>query len=173
MNDALGVGVAQCGQHLVDVVQGLGRRERPPLQTMGQGIALDVLHDHDELIVGRKSRPQRRNVGMIETGQQLDLAHEAGAQVALVGQVGQQDLHGLDAVGNEVAHQEDLAHASMAEFADDLVVANLLAFWICHIKTSKFVRGRPANSGAMAANSNWARRCSCRAGQPRRKIRCI
>ena len=59
---------------------------------MGQGVALDVLHDHDELIVGRESRPERCDIGMIEAGQQLDLAHEASAQVALIRQVGQQHL---------------------------------------------------------------------------------
>src|SRR5664280_2342546 len=149
MNDALGMGVTQCGQYLVDVVQGLDRRERPPLQTMGQGVALDVLHDHDELIVGRESRPERRDIGMIEAGQQLDLAHEASAQVALIRQVGQQHLHGLNAVRNEVAHQKNLAHPSVAEFPDDLVVTDLFAYWFCHIETSKLERGRPANSVAM------------------------
>jgi hypothetical protein len=40
---------------------------------------------------------------------------------------GEDDLHGLDAVGEAVADLEHLAHSALAQNADDLVIANRVA----------------------------------------------
>jgi hypothetical protein len=71
----------------------------------------------------------------------------------------------LNAVRNEVAHQKNLAHPSVAEFSDDLVVTDLFAYWLCHIETSKLERGRPANSVAMRGEFESGRTAQLHRGQ--------
>jgi hypothetical protein len=44
---------------------------------------------------------QLRDVGMVQAGQKLDFAEKTRGEFLASGQVGQQDLHGLDAVRNE------------------------------------------------------------------------
>ena len=64
---------------------------------------------------------------MLKTRHQLDLAREAFCQFGSGVGVGQQNLHGLDAVRNEVADLEDLAHAATPEQRQDLVITDSLA----------------------------------------------
>src|SRR5579863_1307403 len=69
---------------------------------------------------------------MIECREQLDLAQKTALQVRVAGQIGQQDFHGLDALGDGVAHLIDFSHASGAEHADYFIVAKFVADFESH-----------------------------------------
>jgi hypothetical protein len=63
---------------------------------------------------------------MIQPGQGTNFADETGGQIGLGCQVGEQNLHGLGAVGNNVTHAIHAAHATNAKEAYNLVVGDLL-----------------------------------------------
>src|SRR5260370_41914710 len=66
---------------------------------------------------------------MIQAGQQLDFTQETSGKFFASGEIGQEDFHGLDAVGNRVADFVDAAHSAGAQFAENFVVANSLDFF--------------------------------------------
>ena len=78
-------------------------------------------------------RCEARDIGMVKAGHELDLAQEAGGQILASGQVGKQDLHGFDAVGDDVADLVDLAHTAGAQLFKNLVVADSLAGLVAHV----------------------------------------
>ena len=61
---------------------------------------------------------------MVESGEDADLGGEACGEIGLGGEIGQQDLHCLDAAGDDVASTVDLSHATSAEEGEDFVIAN-------------------------------------------------
>jgi hypothetical protein len=65
--------------------------------------------------------------GMIESGDQLDLAQKAFGEVGSGVDIGQENFHGLDAVRNQIADLEDLAHAAAPEQRKDFVITYGLA----------------------------------------------
>ncbi len=60
---------------------------------------------------------------MLQPGQNLDFTEEPFRLLGISVAVGEQALHGVNPVGDEVAHLEDLAHAAVSQQGDDLVVA--------------------------------------------------
>jgi len=87
-----------------------------------QGRTLDELHDHEELILQAKRCAQARPIGMIQTCEQLDFANEAVREFRVFGKIGQQDLQGIDAVGNGVLDLINLPHPACAQQADNLII---------------------------------------------------
>jgi len=126
------VGVSQRRESLGHVVAGLPEAEGTLAQAFFQGAPLDVLHDHEELVIGSQRGVQPGDVGMVETGQHLDLAHEALGQIRRLGQVGEEHFHRLGAVGDGVAHLVDLTHSPFAQDANDLIVSDCVADIECH-----------------------------------------
>src|SRR5215470_3074185 len=84
--------------------------------------SVDVFHDHQNLIVGPESGSERGDAGMLKRGDDLDLPqkslHEIGTSLC----IRQQDLHGLDPVGEDVSDFVDLAHSAPADYRDNLVI---------------------------------------------------
>src|SRR5580658_616364 len=117
MDYILFVGVAEGVENLIDVLNGEGRWNSALMEAGRKRDAVDEFHNHDELIVECESGAQSSDVGMIEAGEDFDFAEEAIGEIFLTGEVGQKNFHGLDAVGDGVAHLVDLAHASGAENA--------------------------------------------------------
>src|SRR5437016_3909041 len=101
-------------------------------QAIGQRGALDVFHNHDELVVGGECGSKRSDIGMVETGHEFDLAQETSGQLLSSEEVRQQNLHGFNAIGDHVSHAIDLAHASAAQFVENLIVANPLVCVFAH-----------------------------------------
>src|SRR5579872_4800718 len=101
------------------------------LEARGQVGAFDELHNHYQLIVGCESGPKRGDIRMVEVRHQLDLAQEASGNVLPSREIGEQNLHGFDAIGENVSHLVHSAHAAAAQLVENLVVANPLAgfFW--------------------------------------------
>ncbi len=119
--------ILQRGEHLLGVLDGILRGEGPATQPFGQRFTLDELHHHHYLVAERKRRPEQGDVGMVESGEHLDLAKEPSDEIGAPRGVGQQHLQGFDAIGDHVPRPVDAAHASTAQLAEDLVVADAVA----------------------------------------------
>ena len=92
----------------------------------GRASAAFALHQlHDERIAFKPI--DRGDVGMIERGQHLRLALEAGPVIGVIGQCRRQHLDGDVAVKLGVARAIHLAHAALADERKDLIRAESFA----------------------------------------------
>ena len=115
-------------QRLVD-------RNRTFRDALGEVFALDELHDDRARACGFLDAVDLRDVRMVEGGEDLGLALEAGQAVAAARlgcagvsrQMRRQDLDGDVAIQLGVAGAIDLAHRAGAEGADDFVDAKARA----------------------------------------------
>ncbi len=80
-----------------------------------------------------KSGVEPRDVGMREPGEQADLAQETVREVGPIA-IGAQQLQRFHALRDDVAHLVDLAHSTLAEVGDDLVVADILSGSKWHLR---------------------------------------
>jgi hypothetical protein len=64
---------------------------------------------------------------MMQTGEDFYFAEEAVGEILLASEVGEENFHGLDAVGNSVADLIDFAHSSSAKNAEDFIISELLS----------------------------------------------
>ena len=81
--------VTERRQGLGNVVDGIGDGDGARLGSFIEGRPLDVLHDHEELILQPKSSSEAGDVGMIQTRQYLDFANEPVREFRVIGKVGQ------------------------------------------------------------------------------------
>ncbi len=128
MHDALGVGFLEARGHLDRQRQGVLHGHGAALDDGGQGLARHHLHGQTEAAVVLLDPVDLRHVGVVEGGQQLGLAAEAGHAVHVGGEVGGQELEGHLAIEARVEGQENLAHAAAADGAEDLVVGEAVAW---------------------------------------------
>jgi len=117
MHDSLGVGV---GQRVGDVPQDANRLGDGELALPGQPHPerrpLDVGHDVVEETVGDAGVVQRKDVGVLEVGDDGDFAEKPlGAEGG--GKLGAEDLEGDAALVLEVGGEPDGGHASGAQLA--------------------------------------------------------
>ena len=127
VGDVLFVGVTEGGEALVGEVDDFVGGHRGAGDAVGERFAFDVLDDHDELIFVGERGAERGDVGMVERGEETNFAKEAVGERLVGGEVGEKDLHRLDALGDDVADFVDFAHAAGAEDGNDFVVADVLA----------------------------------------------
>ncbi len=138
--DVGGLQVAVDDTALVGVLEGLGdlagdrqrlvERQRAARQPIGQGRALDQLHDQEAERRGRVRRLEGVEHGdarVVERGQDLGLALEAAQPVGVGGDRLGQHLDRHLAVEPRVARPVDLAHAAGAERGEDFVGAEARA----------------------------------------------
>ncbi len=133
MDDAGLVSRLEGGGDLQRDVDRLGRRERPALQPLGEVLAGDQLHREEaqrRLGSGRGLLVQavdRGDVGVVEGGEQLGLALEAGQPLGVAGERVGEDLDGDLAVEGRVEGLPDHAHAALADLLDQAVVKQVLS----------------------------------------------
>ena len=97
------------------------------LEPLPERAALHVGHDVEQELAGLAGVVHRKDVGVGETGGELDLAEEpVGADRGR--EVGPEDLEGDLAVVAEVLGQEHHGHAALAELALELVAPGETAF---------------------------------------------
>jgi hypothetical protein len=89
-----------------------------------EGHSLNVLHNHENLIVGAKGGSQGSDAGMLKSGDDFDFAQKALDQIGTRVRTWEQNFHGLDAIGKEVANLKDLAHSAPADDRNDLVISD-------------------------------------------------
>ena len=107
-----------------------GHRNRTPLQSGGDVLAFDQFHHEsvNRLLSGAGRltllEPEdRRDVGVIEGGEDLGLATKAGNALVILRERGGQNLDGHVAVESRVARAVHLAHPPRADGAEDFVGA--------------------------------------------------
>ena len=107
--------------------EGLVERERPALQPLGEVLALDELHDEGAHAARLLEAVDRGDVGVLQLGEDLRLALEAGEAVGVRGERLRQDLDRDLALELRVGRPVDDAHAALAERGGDLVGAEARA----------------------------------------------
>ena len=123
VDDALpvggGQGVGDLGRH----GQRLLERQRSLLEAVGERLAREVLHHQEGRTVVLADVVERADVRVVQAGDGLRFALEAGAAVRVGADLGREDLDGDGAVEAGVAGLVDLAHAAGADGGEDLVRA--------------------------------------------------
>src|SRR5262245_13770688 len=101
----------------------LGGRQGSTGDPLGEGLALDQLHDQVVDPVFAPEIMQHADVRVIEPRNHARLALEPGARLRTLGQVRGQHLDGYVAPQPHVPRAIDLAHPSRANRSDDLIGA--------------------------------------------------
>ncbi len=105
--------------------EGFVERQRPALETLGERLALQVLHDQvvDLAALVRLGADvvQRADVGMRERRDGLRLAVEALLHLGIQREVRRQHLDGDRAVQPRVGGLVDLPHAARADGREDFI----------------------------------------------------
>ena len=121
MDDALLVR----GLERLDQLQGHGERfldrQRPVRNAFGQGRTVDQLHDQRTPAAAVLEAVDGRDVGMVQRRERPRLAFESGRPIGIVADGGREHFEGDVAVKFLVPGAVDLAHATGAEQANDLV----------------------------------------------------
>ncbi len=124
MDDAVGVRVIEGGEDLVYVFEAVAEIEGSLAQAVVQAGAFHQFHDHEHLIFHPEGRAEVGDVGVFEAGVNADLPQEPVGQIGVGAGIRKDDLHRLDAVGEQVADAEDFPHSAPAEEPNDFVVAD-------------------------------------------------
>src|SRR5262249_42724073 len=116
VDDALGVGVDQCQQHLGDQLQAGLERQRPlRRQPLAQRLSLQILHYQEWAVGTVEARVvDGDDVRVGELADQLRLALEALVEAGLVAQLGVHQLDGDGAFEGLIDGAIDLGHPSAA-----------------------------------------------------------
>ncbi len=96
-------------------------------EPFGQRRSLDELHDEGADAARLFEAEDGGDVRVVQLGQQLRLALEAGEALLVLGEGGGEDLDGDLALQLRVGGAKDLAHAALAELAGNLVGAEASA----------------------------------------------
>ena len=107
--------------------EGLVERERAALQPLGEVFALDELHDEGADAARLLEAVDRGDVGVLQLGEELRLALEAGEALGVGGERLGQDLDRDLALQLRVGRPVDDPHAALAERGGDLVRAECRA----------------------------------------------
>jgi hypothetical protein len=98
MDHAPLVRVVQRRQHLPHVIHRFAHRQAPLLEPLFQRDSLQILHQHQELVLHPHGGVERRDVGVLQACLHFDLAHEAVGQFGRGGKVREEHFHRLDAI---------------------------------------------------------------------------
>ena len=117
------VRVLEAQGRLVDVLAGVGNRQRPlRLDDPGQVEAVDILHGQDQALAEAEARVGGDNVRMSQPGRIPHLADEAVEDTPSLQQVAADDLEDLQPPHERVLGEVDHTHAPLPQLAEDLVV---------------------------------------------------
>jgi hypothetical protein len=127
VDDALGVGgLERFGDAAGDperVLEG----NRPAGDALLEGLALGQLHDQEALAVRLVEAVDRRDVGVVQGGEQARLAVEASEPLRVFGEGIWQQLERHRATQLAVLGAVHLAHPALAELAGDPVMRQRLS----------------------------------------------
>jgi len=121
MDHVAAVGIAQRVGHLPRDLQRIGDGQLPlAIEALAQGLALDVRHDVVDQAVHLVGVVQRKDVGMVQAGGDLDLVQEPGG-ADFLRQVGPQHLDRDVTIVLEVVGEKDTRHPALAQLALEAV----------------------------------------------------
>jgi hypothetical protein len=127
MNHAAGMRIRESAERMSDVAESIGGPHSHRSQRCGKAHAIHEFHYQRDAVLHAQRGSHGHDVRMIETGQNPDFAQESLGKTFSAFQTGQDDLHRLHAVGEQIAHAEHLAHATLAEHRLDAVIADNIA----------------------------------------------
>jgi hypothetical protein len=108
-------------RNLLCDLEGLVNWDPSALQTFRQILAFDELEDEEGLAVRLLEPVDRRDVGMVQRGEEMGLALETGEPLGVPGHVGRKRLDGDLAAELRVGGPVDLPHPPGPEGSQDLV----------------------------------------------------
>ena len=124
MDDAGGVRFGQRFRGLyADIHHFAGRQWAFP-DPLGKALAVDVLHDDEDVAVLFADFVNGADVGMVERGSSLCLVNQPFPGLMTAGQRLGQHLDGNFAPEFAVFREEDLSHAACAQLPNDAVMAD-------------------------------------------------
>lgn len=118
---------ADTGRYVVTVEAMSARESAQAVKTLRQILALDQFHGERTKSTGLFEPVNVRDVRVIERGERLRFACQPGESVGIVSNGIAQDLQRHVATEPGIAGAINLAHTALADLAEDLVGAQLLA----------------------------------------------
>jgi hypothetical protein len=125
MRDALQMRLLERVGDLDPDLERLLERQRSALDSRGERLAFEILHDEEVGVALAADVVQRADVRMIERGNRLRFTVEALLHLRVVGEVRRKHLDGDRAVQPRIGRLVHLAHAAGTERPDDLVWSEL------------------------------------------------
>jgi len=121
MHHALAMSLVQRVSDLDGMLQGLVERQGALLQSIGERVSFDVLHDHEIHAILAADVVERADVGMVQAGDGPGFTLETLLELGVVGEVRRRDLDGDRSVEAGVFGLVDLTHPPGPEWSQDLV----------------------------------------------------
>ncbi len=149
MHDALFVRGFDAFGDLLGDVQRLIDGKRAALETPGEILALDQFHRQEALAALLMQAVDRGDVGVVQRGQQLGLAFEAGQPLGAVGEDLREQFDRDVAVERRVGGAPDRTHPALTDLLGQLVVQQSSSGFAGHtVSLNHFrnPRGRPPRS---------------------------
>lgn len=119
MHDATSVRSRQPAGDLSRDLEGVARRQVPPLDPSAQRLALEQLRDQVQTAAVLADVVDHEQIGVIQRARRASLRLEAAPPLGIVAERLQQHLDGDLAAEPVVPRAVDLAHATRAQRADD------------------------------------------------------
>ncbi len=133
MDQTLGVGIVQRVADLGDDGADLSRRQGKPLEQIGQGPGLHQRHDQEGVSIGLAEVMNRKDVRMLERGDDPGLLLEAAGKFRVGGVCPGKDLECNKALDPRLEGLIHRRHAALAEGRVDLIFAEGLTGEVFHI----------------------------------------
>jgi hypothetical protein len=124
MDDPPPMGVVERVRDLDGIPKRLIERQRPPQQTLGERLALEVLHHQEVDAAGAADVVDGTDVRMAERSERPGLALEPGPERGVARHVLGQHLHGHGPVQARVRGTVHLTHPALAELPGSLSAAD-------------------------------------------------
>src|SRR5262245_60291171 len=150
----------QSARNLRSYVQRVGYRHNAGGQPLEQRSAVDQLEDQEVNPVALFQRMDRGDVGVIEGGKQVCLAHETSQAVGVSKQSRRQNLYGNLSPQLVIPGPVYLAHCARAQERKDCVTAQLSARCQYHRSQAELYTGKSCGK-RVPARTNPAERGEC------------
>ncbi len=125
MNDRFGVRMLNAFAHLDKQPEAVPKIEFPPVAVLGDGQAVNVLHDQERPAVGRSPGIENLRDGrMIHYRQRLAFGPEPAFRFRRVGTCPDQFQRNIPAHRVALLGEPDLSHSARTEFTNETVGAN-------------------------------------------------
>ncbi len=137
VDDAFGVGGVEAGGEARDDAGGLGHGQRPLHDPIGERAAGHVAHHKEGLSVFLAVVVHRDDGGVLERGDGLGLALEAGAERAVVQELARQHFDRYVALEARIVPAQDRRHAAFGDLRFDFVAPDGLGYHTHHDSSAK------------------------------------
>ncbi len=121
MNNSVTMGFVESVGDFDPALQSLVERQCTLLQSVGEGVPFDVLHDHEVDAVLAADVVKSADVGVIQAGDGTGFSLESLPDFGMAGYVRRKDFDGDGAIEPGVFGLVDFTHATCTERCEDFV----------------------------------------------------